>query len=36
MLFLDLKVGVKDGKTATDSHVNPTGRHRYFCFYHLI
>ena len=27
--FLDLKVGLKDGKTATDLHVKPTDRHQY-------
>ena len=27
--FLDLKVGLKDGKTVTDLHVKPTDRHQY-------
>ena len=30
--FLDLKVGLKDGKITTDLHVKPTDRHQYFHF----
>ena len=30
--FLDLKVGLKDGKITTDLHVKPTDRHQYLHF----
>ena len=30
--FLDLKVGLKDGKITTDLHVKPTDRHKYLHF----
>ena len=30
--FLDLKVGLKDGKIATDLHMKPTDRHQYLHF----
>ena len=32
ILFLDLKVGLKDGKITTDLHVKPTNRHEYLDF----